>query len=400
MKNINKAIIFSFVCAFLLSCGNSSKKDELSSMKSKLEKLRSERTSIDNQITSLEEKLSEIDTGFSTQKPKLVTFAAVQRVDFKHYVTLQGNIDQKNVSYITPSGQPGQIKAIYIKQGEKIKKGQLVLRLDNSVAIQNVNAIKQQLNTVKAQLDLAKSVYTRQKNLWANNIGTEVQLLQARTNVESLEGQMKTIEANVNAAQVMANQSAVYSDVSGTVDEITAHVGETFNGNPLTGGFIRIVNTGDTRVSVIVPENYTDKIAKGNKVIVNLTDMNKSFEGVISFISETIGATTRGFTAEIKVPSHIAVSPNQTAVVKILDYSAPNAISVPLNTVQNDENGKYVLVAVKSNGKWIAKKKPVTIGQFNDDSVEVKQGLEPGDMIITSGFQEVFDGQTLTTQVQ
>ncbi len=402
MKTITKAILFTSVFALLISCGDSVKEKagSLNDKKVRLEKLKNDRTKLDNQISTLEEEIAKSDSGVSTQKPKLVGLTPIQKIDFSHYLTLQGSVDNKSISYVTPSGQPGQIKAIYVKQGDRIRKGQLILKLDNSVAIQSVNAVKQQLNSVKAQLELAKSVYSRQKNLWDNNIGTEVQLLQAKTNVETLEGQIRTIQANVKAAETQANQSNVYSDVNGEVDEVTAHVGETFNGNPLSGGYIRIVNNSDTKVSVIIPENYSVSISRGSKVKVQLPDINKSFDGTISFISQSIGATTRGFNAEIKVPDGLKVKPNQTAVVKIMDYSAANAIAVPINTVQNDEKGKYVMVAVKENGLLVAMKKQVQIGQFSDDYVEVKQGLQPGDMLITSGFQGVFESQPLTTTEQ
>lgn len=400
MKTITKAIIPVFALALLMSCGAGKKEKEgtLGDKKVELEKLKTEKDKIDAKIAKLEEEIAKLDTSFTVQKPKLVSISPIEKVDFTHYLSLQGFVDQKNISYITPPGQPGQIKAIYVKQGDRVRKGQLVLKLDNDVAMQNVNAVKQQVNSIKAQLELAKSVYDRQKNLWEHNIGTEVQLLQAKTNVETLEGQLKTVQANVKAAEAQANQSNVYSNVNGVVDEVTAHVGETFNGNPMTGGYIKIVNNGDTRVTVTVPENYAGKVNRGDKVKVILPDINKSFEATISFISKSIGATTRGFEADIKIPSNLNVRPNQTAIVHITDYTSPNTISIPLNTIQNDEIGKYVLVAVKQNGELVAHKKPVVIGMFSNDSVEVKQGLQPGELLITQGYQGVFEGQPLTTQ--
>lgn len=402
MKTITKAIVPALSLALLMSCGAGQKEKAgaLGDKKVELEKLKTDRGKLNEKIAILEGEIAKLDTSASTQKPKLVSLTTVAQANFVHYLTLQGFVDQKNISYITPSGQPGQIKAIYVKQGDHIRKGQLVLKLDNDVAMQNVNSIKQQLNSINAQLALAKSVYSRQKNLWDQNIGTEVQLLQAKTNVETLEGQLKTVQASVKAAEVQANQSNVYSNVNGVVDDVTAHVGETFNGNPAGGGYIRIVNNGDTRVSVTIPENYASKVNRGDRVKVLLPDNNKSFDGIISFISQSIGATTRGFVAEIRVPSGISVKPNQTAVVNIIDYTSANAISVPLNTVQNDEDGKYVLVAVKQNNELVAQKKRVTIGQFSNDSVEIKQGLQPGESLITGGYQGVFEGQQLTTKAE
>jgi RND family efflux transporter MFP subunit len=261
---------------------------------------------------------------------------------------------------------------------------------------ENVAAVKQQMGSVKAQLDLAKSVYERQSNLWAQHIGTEVQLLQAKTNVESLQNQLKAIQAQVNTAQEQANQSNVYSNVNGTVDDITAHVGETFNGNPLTGGYIKIVNESDLKITVTVPENYTGKVHKGSKVIIKVPDINKTFNSEVTFISQAIGTTTRGFTAEIRVPKGVSLRPNQIALVQILDYAVPNTIAVPLNTLQTDENGKYVLIAVKEGDKLLARKRKVAIGELYNDMIEIKEGLQAGDQLITEGYQGVFDGQLLT----
>lgn len=394
---INISLIF-FFAVVISSCGNSDKNDKaLANKKAQLQKLKKEKEDLDEKILALQKEIVKLDTASAIPvKPQLVALATVEKTDFKHYLDLQGTVDAKNISYITPSGQGGQIKAIYVKQGDKVHKGQLILKLDDAVMRENVAAVKQQMGSVKAQLDLAKSVYERQSNLWAQHIGTEVQLLQAKTNVETLENQLKAIQAQVNTAQEQANQSNVYSNVNGTIDDITAHVGETFTGNPLAGGYIKIVNESDLKISVIVPENYAGKVHKGSNVIVKVPDVDKTFNSEVTFISQSIGTTTRGFTAEIRVPKGLALRPNQISLVQILDYSAPNTISAPLNTLQTDENGKYVLVAVKEGDKIVARKRKVTIGELYNDRIEIKEGLQPGDQLITEGYQGVFDGQLLT----
>ena len=398
MKKITTIGLSMLLISFISSCTNSSKDAQLKDKKAQLEKLKSEQASIDSKIESLQKEIAVLDTSAAlVANPKLVALSTVEKGDFKHYLELQGNVDSKNISYITPSGQPGQIKSIYVKQGDKVHKGQLILKLDDAVAQQNVTAIKQQMGSVKAQLGLAQSVYDRQKNLWSQNIGTEVQLLQAKTNVETLQNQLKAIEAQVKTAQEQANQSNVYSDVNGTVDEITAHVGETFNGNPLTGGYIKVVNETDLKITVTVPENYSGKVHKGSPVIVTIPDANETFNGTISFISQAIGDLNRGFTAEIKVPKGLNLRPNQIAKVKILDYNAPGSIAIPLNTIQTGQEGKFVLLAGNEDSTMVAKKRVVTIGQFYGDSIEVKSGLQPGDKLITEGFQGLFEGDPIFT---
>jgi len=396
MKKLVTTGLMILLVSFISSCGDKGE-NSLSAKKAQLEKLQSEKDKLDSKITNLQTDIAKIDTSASDVKPKLVSFTPVNTVDFKHYLMLQGSVDDKNVSYITPTGQPGVVKGIYVKQGDKVHKGQLILKLDDALAQQNVLAVKQQLGSIKAQLGLAKSVYQRQKNLWDQQIGTEVQLLQDKTQVETLENQIKAIQAQVNTSQEQANQSNVYSNVNGTVDNITTHIGEAFNGNPLTGGYIRIVNESELKIIVTVPENYTAQVSKGTKVTVSFPDGNKTFDSEISFLSQTIGTTTRGFTAEIKVPKGMKLRPNEIALVNIMDYNAPNSIAIPVNTLQTGQDGKFVLVGDKSGSQMIAKKVNVTPGQLSGDSIEIKQGLQNGEQLITDGYQGLFDGQPITT---
>src|SRR5665213_2810624 len=396
MKKLVTTGLMILLVSFISSCGDKGE-NSFSAKKAQLEKLQSEKDKLDSKITILQTDIAKIDTSASDVKPKLVSFTPVKTVDFKHYLMLQGSVDDKNVSYITPTGQPGVVKGIYVKQGDKVHKSQLILKLDDAVAQQNVMAVKQQLGSIKAQLGLAKSVYQRRKNLWDQQIGTEVQLLQDKTQVETLENQINAIQAQVNTAQEQANQSNVYSNVNGTVDDITTHIGEAFNGNPLTGGYIRIVNESDLKISVTIPENYAGQVSKGTKVVVNFPDVNKTFDSEISFLSQTIGTTTRGFTAEIKVPKGMKLRPNEIALVNIMDYNAPNSIAIPVNTLQTGQDGKFVLVGDKSGSQMIAKKVNVTPGQLSGDSIEIKQGLQNGEQLITDGYQGLFDGQPITT---
>ena len=383
MKRVLTIALMILSISFISSCGNTGKKDSsLAGKKAQLEKLKTQKDDLDSKITALQNDIAKIDTSQSNVKPKLVSLSPINTVDFKHYLTLQGSVDDKNISYITPAGQPGVVKAIYVMQGDKVHKGQLILKMDGAVAQQSVTAIKEQLGGLKAQLELAKSVYQRQKNLWDQKIGTEVQLLQDKTQVETLENQIKAIQANVNTAQEQANQSNVYSNVNGTVDNITIHVGESFNGSPL-GGYIRIVNESDLKITVTIPENYSGQVSKGSKVVINIPDINKTFNSEISFLSQSVDPTNRGFTAEIKVPKGMKLRPNEIAMVNILDYNAPGSIAIPVNSMQTGQDGKYVLVATKEGNGMIAKKVTVVPGQLSGDSIEIKQGLKTGEELLS-----------------
>ena len=248
--------------------------------------------------------------------------------------------------------------------------------------------IQQNIKQVESQLAFAKNIFSRQENLWKEGIGTEVQYLSAKNNVESIEKQISLIMEQLGTTNVTAQ-------VSGVVDNVNIRVGETFTGSPMAG--ITIVNPTFLKAVVEVPENYISKFYKGMKTIITLPDINKSINSEVSLISETINVTSRSFVAESKIPSMQNVKPNQLAIVKILDHEAKNAIVVPVQTVQTDEKGKYVYILSLENGKKIARKKSIQVGEFYDELIEVVSGLAAGDQIITKGFQGLYEGQLLTT---
>ncbi|MGI8584076.1 MAG: efflux RND transporter periplasmic adaptor subunit [Chitinophagaceae bacterium] len=387
----------------LSACGSSSKKEQdsvVTDKKVELEKLTTDKTKIDEKIKALEAEIARLDTGAAkSEKVKLVNVIPVAAQNFQHFIDLQGRIDAENISYISPRGMGGQVRQIFVKKGDNVRKGQLLLKLDDAIARQNVVAMRQSMGAVRTQLDLARSVYQRQKNLWSQNIGTEVQLLQAESNVKTLENQLRTMQENVKIAQEQAGQSNVYSNVSGIAEEVNIHVGETFTGSPMAG--IKIVNTSSLKVVVDIPENYLSRVKKGTSVQVVIADINRSYPSTISVISQSVSATSRGFTAEAKIPYDVSLRPGQSAVVKILDYSNANGIVIPVNLVQTDETGKYVYLLEKvSNGKTVARKKRVVIGEVYGDKVEIKTGLTAGEQLISEGYQSLYEGQTITTDIK
>ena len=293
----------------------------------------------------------------------------------------------------------GQVKAVYVKQGQLVKNGQLLLKLDDAIINQQVTAARQQLEGIKTQLAFAKNLYQRQKNLWDQGIGTEVQLITSKTNVESLENQLKAAQEQVQVAIEQQRTTNVYSDVTGIADIVNIKVGEIFQGMTAMGPQIKIVNTSNLKVVSTIPENYLTRVHKGSVVEITIPDANKKFTSVLSLISQAIDITNRGFVAEAKIASDPALKPNQSAVLRILDYSAPKAVVIPVNTVQSDETAKYVYLMEKSgNGRTVARKQVVTIGEVYGSSVEIKTGLKEGDQLITEGYQNLYDGQLIGTE--
>jgi RND family efflux transporter MFP subunit len=377
-----KKLFVIVIIAALVSCGSKQEgNQDLAGKKAALETLTKQRDALNNQINALQTEINQLSGGAVAEKMKLVEATALATQDFSHYIELQGKVSTENVSYVTPRGMGGQVKQIFVKQGDVVKKGQLLMKLEDGIVQQN---IKQ----VESQLAFAKNIFSRQENLWKEGIGTEVQFLSAKNNVESLEKQLGLVKEQLSTTLVTA-------EVSGVIETVGIKVGETFVGNPMAT--IIIVNPGNLKAVVDVPENYISKVKRGMQAIITIPDLNESFNSQISVVSETINITSRSFVAESKLPSKSNIKPNQVALIKLLDHQAKNAIVVPVETVQTDEKGKYVYVMVEEKGKKIARKRSINIGEFYDELIEVKSGLAVNDQLITKGFQGLYEGQLLTT---
>ncbi len=384
MKQIFKLSLVLILASSLVSCASESKDNNkaVETKKKELQKKKDQVGTLTTEIDKLETEIATLDpSSAKAEKPKLVAVTPIETSNFTHYIDLQGRVDAQNISYVTPRGVGGQVRAIYVKQGDYVNKGKLLMRLDDAI-------VRQNMETAKTQLEYVKNIYQRQKNLWDQQIGTEVQLITAKNNVDQAQRNIATLEEQLGFANV-------YAEVSGVADEVNIKVGENFTGMPTAG--IKIVNTSNLKVITTIPENYIGRVKKGTPVVITIPDVKKTINSTISLVSQSIGASTRGFNVESKLPANSNLKPNQIALIKIQDYTSPKAIAIPINTIQTDENGKFVLVATKENGKMIARKKAVELGELYEDKIEIKSGLADGDVLITQGFQGVYEGQLLTT---
>ena len=390
------------VAFFLASCGAGAKdeKGKTAEMKTKLEKLKKEKNKMDADIRQLEDQIAKADPKSAEQAQKLVSVDTLHIQDFTHYIELQGKVDAEGMAYVSPSGMGGQIKAVYVKIGQRVSKGQIILKLDDAMARQSVVAAQQQTGVLKARLAQAQTVYERYQNLWKQNIGAEIQVINAKADVDALQSQLNAAQAQVAMAQEQVNMSKVHAGISGMIDAMNVKVGEFFSPQSaaMPGAGIRIVNNNNLKIVTNVPENYVSRIKKGDKVEVVIADSDKPpYQSVISMVGASIDPTTRSFTSEAKLPSDPFLKPNQTATMKIQDYFAKDAVVVPINLVQSDEKSKYVYVAVKEGDKMVARKKTVIVGEAYNGLIEIKSGLVGGDLIITEGYQTVYEGQALRT---
>ena len=378
-------IIIIAVVLVITSCGGGAKdaKGELNDKKVKLEKLKTEKTKIETEIQTLQQEITKADPSAGAVAPKLVAVTAVTLQPFEHFIDLQGRVDADNISYLTPRGMPGQVKALYIKKGDHVRKGQVLMKLDDAVQLK-------QLEGLKTQKSFAEDIYRRQKNLWDQGIGTEVQLKTAENNVKSLQDQINTLTESWQMTNVR-------SEVDGYIEQLNLRVGETFSGFAGALPQVVVVNSSSLKVVTDVPENYISKINKGTPVNIKLPDVGLEFNSTISLINQTIGLNSRAISTEAKIPHNDNIHINQVAQVRIKDYSSPKAVVVPLTTLQTDEKGKYVFVLATENGKKVARKKQVVVGDIYGEQIEVKAGLNEGDQLITQGYQSLYEGQVITT---
>ncbi|MBN9382913.1 MAG: efflux RND transporter periplasmic adaptor subunit [Chitinophagaceae bacterium] len=387
MQKIRTVVTISvFSTAILLaSCGSSTKTpDTLDGKKKELADLKNQQEKLSKQIDSLEAQISRLDTSSKVgQKAKLVALTEVAHSPFTHYIDLQGNVEAENMSWVSPRGQAGVVRAVNVRQGDVVRKGQLLLKLDDAVQRNNVA-------NAQIALDHAKDLYQRRKNLWDEKIGTEVDLINAKNAVDQAETQLKL-------AQDQLDFTNVYADINGTVDNLTIKIGETFAPGSQV---LHLINTDLLKAVVQVPELYQERVKVGTPVKISLPGLNnKEITGVVHVTGKTINPDSRAFSVEIRLPNDRSIRSNQVAVVRIQDYAVSKTLAIPVNTLQTDEKGKYVMVASKDKeNNLLAHKRSITIGQSYGDKVEVTGGLQEGDQLITDGFQGLYEGQLITIQ--
>lgn len=389
-KGLSVVLSFSLLLA---ACGSSSvqKDDSLAGKKARLDSLKAQQEKLGKKITDLQAEIDRIDTSAAVkEKAKLVALTALEPTAFTHYIDLQGNVDAINYSNIAPQGNGGVVRQIFIKQGDHVSKGQLLIKLDDAVQ-------RQQLANAQTQLAYAKDLYQRRKNLWDEKIGTEVDLINAKNQVDQAEIQVKIYQEQLDWTNV-------YSDIPGTVNALNIRDGEFFSpavqaqagaNNPAQ---IQVINTDNLKVVIQIPDVYQERIRVGTPVKISLPGLNnKEISGVVHTVSPVINQNNRAFSVEVYINDK-SIRANQVAIVKLQDYTAANVLTIPINTLQTDEKGKFVMVAVKDKDNLVAHKKSITIGQTYSDKVQVLNGLDTGDQLITDGYQGLYEGQLLTIQ--
>ncbi len=363
-----KKLIYSLaLIVFLVSCNQKPDKQ------ANLEKLKTQREQLDAEISQLETEINPV----SDIKPISVGITVAAECVFHHYIQVQGTVDGDQNIAVSPQ-MAGIVTAVYVKEGSPVKKGQVMAELDAKV-------MKESLQEVKTQLELASSIYEKQSALWEKQIGSEVQYLQAKTNKEALERKVNTINEQLKLAQIT-------SPIDGTVENVPLRVGEMASPGMPTST-IRVINMSVAKITADVSEAYATRINKGNHVLVSFPDMGKEFDSKLNFTGRYIDPTDRTFTVECKVPAKdVELRANMIAYLKINDYTNDKAFCLPVNYIQSNQDGKFVFVATQKGDSWIAEKRNVKIGMDYDGTAEVIGGIQVGDKIITTGFQNLNPG--------
>ncbi len=360
------------ILATLMACNQNTDK------KGELEKLKTEREILDTKISKLEAEVNPNQQ--KVEKAITVKVKKLEPSQFNHYVEIQGVVDgDQNVS-VSPQ-MAGLVTKVYVKEGSMVKKGEVMAVLDAQV-------LKQSVEEVKTQLDMANIIFEKQKNLWDKKIGSEIQFLQAKSNKESLERRIKTLEEQIDMANIV-------SPISGSVESVPLRVGQLASPGLPTSA-IRVINMSSAKITAEVSENFASRIKNGNQAFVRFPDLGQEIETKLNFTSRYIDPSNRTFKVECGISSkEVELRANMIAYVKIKDYTNENSLVLPVNLIQSNQDGKFVFVASKEGDKNIVVRKKVSTGMDYNGETEIKSGLNIGDQIITAGFQNLKEGASV-----
>lgn len=383
---MRKAIYITLTAIVLASCGGNSSKSLDKALASKdIEAIRAKHAEISSEKKALEQQLKSLDSAISlldsSAKLPLVTTIEVHPEKFDHYLELQGDVMTKQNVLIYPE-MSGTLNRVYVKDGQKVSKGQLLATIDDG-------GLSSQLAQLKTQAELSKTTFERQKRLWEQNIGSEIQYLQAKTNYEAQQSAVKQMESQVG-------KSSIRAPFTGIIDDVIKDEGTVVSPGPGSEVF-RIVNLSNMYINVEVPESHLPNVTPGKDVKVYFPVLGDSVNTTVRQTGNFINPSNRSFTAEIPVPSLDGkVKPNLTARVMINDYTSDNAILIPQSVLSENADGEqyvYLVDADSTDDNPVAKKVVIQTGKTQGDYVEVLSGINEGDAIIDEGARSVKEGQ-------
>lgn len=377
---MKKVFKYSALLVVIIFIASACQQDELAEKKAELKEYKKEILELNTKIQALEQEISMLDPEFAkaNRQATLVTTTPVEKGRFEHFVEVSGSVESRK--NITLSAETlGNIERIYVTEGENVRRGQLLLKLNDEVLRNNIRE-------VETSLELAESVYQKRKNLWDKNIGTEIQFLEAKNNKETLESKLATLRSQLKQANITA-------PFSGSIDKLSVREGEMAQpGTPL----LRMVSLEEMYIEADLSESLVGRFKAGQPVIVTFPSLEETFVSTISAVSNVIDENNRTFSVEIKMPeTDYLIKPNMISVVKLKDFEKNNAVIVPTNLIQMDKYGDYIYVMKEADTLNVARKIKVEKGKTYKNKTLIEEGLSGDEMLIDDGFREVTDGNVV-----
>lgn len=373
MKN---TIFILSVALVLAACGKKSDSSALGQKRVELDSLQTQLATLKDKIAEVQEEIAELDTA---ARPNAIAVMAleIQKGAFKNPFQLQGLVESDKNVLVSPE-VPAKVLRVHVKEGQRVSRGQVIATLDGSTA-------NSQIAELEGALSLAKTNYEKLKRLWEQNIGSEMQYLQAKNQYENLQRSIQT-------ARTQAGKYTLRSPISGTVDEIMANEGELV-GNMTGGPVARIVNLSDIQIKANVSERYIGKIKKGQNVVLKFPSIDLEMEEKVSAVGSVIDAANRTFTISVIPSKNLSMlKPNLLALITAYDFEDKEAISVPTKLVRTDGEKHFVYTIASNGNKKTVEKRYIEIEkQFPSETI-IKSGLQPGDLVITEGVNSVIVG--------
>tara|TARA_S200000501_G_scaffold73454_2_gene65368 strand:- start:4301 stop:5449 length:1149 start_codon:yes stop_codon:yes gene_type:complete len=373
MKIPQKYLTLLSICLIASSCENSSGEE---SRRKRIEVLKIQLEEINNEIIELEKDLHFLDAEAAlTSNRTLVTTFSLVASKFHHETEVRGSVASRKNVLLTAESM-GKIQNIYISEGQAVKKGQPLVSL-NSEVVQNG------IEEIKTQLNLATVLFEKRSNLWSQNIGTEIQYLQAKNNKESLIRRLKTLESQLKMSTIVA-------PFDGVVDKVVAKIGEFSQpGLPM----VRLINPKSNYLKADIPESLLGKFSLGDRVQIYFPNQNQNQSSVISSLGQVINDQNRTFELEIAMPEvDFVVRPNQVVILRLVDYSNDEAIVVPSKLIQTDNRGSFIYVLEGKTEDKKASKAYVSTGYSFDDRTEIVSGLIEHQMVVNKGYRALAQG--------
>ena len=374
---MKKSILFIGLSLLMFRCGQPSEvnKENISSPSS-LEALQVQKDKLTQQIntatTALEEVNAAIDQMTNNEKRVLVTALAVEAVNFEHTIEVQANVKTRQNLDLYPEYN-GKLVSIYVKEGQSVKKGALLAKIDDA-------GLKEQLDQIELQLNLAETTFERTERLWNQKIGSEMMYLEAKTRYEAQKKQLAQMRRQLA-------KTKIYAPFNGTIDQVFANQGA--NVAPGVTPILRIVNLNSMYVEADVPENYLTSVTKGSKAVVEIPVLGQSQITSIRQTGSYIQPSNRTFRVEAPLDNPNGdIKPNLVAKLNVIDYTNPEALMVPRRILKQNAEGVYFVFALSNSegeNSYAAEQRFVELGKSKNEMIEITQGISQGDLLIDEG---------------